>query len=500
MRHFFIFVLFSLTLLVQAKNFNQFCDATNFERDCSEEFLTALKETSESGDTLLFSAQDKFFINSVNTAGLNLSGIKIQGATIKTNKLWLRDISDLEISDSVIIGDPTNFTSQETALVALGGHTGISQNIKFLNSKVEKSAEDLLVVTKAQYIEISNSRFHYPGLAERLHDAETQDPRPRGSNLLFANVHDLVVENNDIRHARKVGIYVHDGSQTSTNITIKNNYLNLINTALPSKRYGVLGGNGIYLDQTINLINVLIEGNEIFNYRTGGIRINGQALTVQNNYFNFAKNNGCSNIPEKENVHVAGTAIKGHYINGATIAFNCVRNTLTAMHLHAWGEMNNLSIYENSIVDTNMGIVLENSGDNSITHAGVYNNEIYGFNLYAVAFLNQSTGVGNYIVGNTISNGNPKRDTHRFGFKPKTFNGPALKILNQSNFTLQNNWIYGLAVSRNWSHVLLEDITQSRLFHNTIISPQFNRFGGFQLLNNVDRTQLFDNQQVNVGN
>ena len=120
------------------------------------------------------------------------------------------------------------------------------------------------------------------------------------------------------------------------------------------------------------------------------------------------------------------------------------------------------------------------------------------FNRYAIAFVNTKLATENYVIGNTISNGNPARKLHSYGFAPKKFQAPAVVIKNQRAFTYQNNWLYGVATSVNWSHVILENITQSSFFRNALVSPIQNDVGGFQIIKSVAKEQIFYNHYSNV--
>lgn len=492
-------LLLLLAVMTHAKDFSQYCGSTSMEKDCSAEFLQALNDASSNAFTLRFSPADSYLIKNINTQGMGLAGVTLEGGNLVTNKLWLSDISQLTITDMHITGLATEQVQQPGALVLVGGKGAKAYNIYMKNITIEKAAEDLLVVVNAGTVTVKGSTLLYPGLAQRLHDANTSDPRPRGSNLLLSGVSNVTIEDNIIKHARKVGIYISSGDSKTSFVTIVGNRLNLLNENLPSKRYGELGGNGIYLDQTMDIDNVVIESNEIKNYRTGGIRINGSNITVTRNHFNRSiEITDCKIKDDDPGVRKSGTAVKGHYLDQVTISDNCVHNTLTGFHISAWGLVSNMQIFNNVIVDGSFGIYLDNNANGLLSNIGIFSNLIYGFNRYAIAFVNTKLATENYVIGNTISNGNPARKLHSYGFAPKKFQGPAVVIKNQRAFTYQNNWLYGVATSVNWSHVILENITQSSFFRNALVSPIQNDVGGFQIIKSVAKEQIFDNHYRNV--
>jgi hypothetical protein len=61
--------------------FNSYCPFTKGEQDCSAEFLEAMADMSLNGGSLILKSGEVFLVQNVNTEGLQLSNVKIVGAS-----------------------------------------------------------------------------------------------------------------------------------------------------------------------------------------------------------------------------------------------------------------------------------------------------------------------------------------------------------------------------------------------------------------------------------
>lgn len=217
------------------------------------------------------------------------------------------------------------------------------------NVEFENAAEDLLVLWNTQNVTITNSKFSRSGLAMRTVSSvgDPNDLRPRGSGLLFHNVTDLNVSFNEFYQIKKVGVFLDGEDVLDENIKIHDNYIDLLSDEKPTQRYGLKGGAGIYLANSINTKDVEIYNNRIINYTMNGMRINGSNIKVFNNSFNFSGK--CGETDNSVSQPLVGMAIKAHYLINAEITNNCIQNTHAGIVLESWDNIMNIIVKNNHI-------------------------------------------------------------------------------------------------------------------------------------------------------
>jgi hypothetical protein len=482
--------------------FNSYCPFTKGEQDCSAEFLEAMADMSLNGGSLILKSGEVFLVQNVNTEGLQLSNVKIVGASeniqqpiVLTDRLFLLDVNNISISNIHFKG--INFeegdTEQGNAIIVMGSRDELKKvsQIQFINNYIEDGAEDLLSIWNAKDIQISNSTFKRSGLAMRIAPIMTPgDLRPRGSGLLFLNVENVLVNSNEFYAMKKIGIYLDGKEIGSWNVDIIDNYLDLESFEKPTYRYGLLGGVGIYLTNTPNIHNVNIFGNRILNYKGNGMRLNGSEVVVKNNHLNYLGN--CNDKDNNLELPYVGIAFKGHYLTNSIIENNCIKNSSAGISLESWGEINHVKINKNVMYNATNAIYVITVNDGNYGDITINRNELYGTKNYGIAFRSAQTSYNNKIMSNTIANANTPMD------------GPLISLQRQNNLYYGNNWVMGQAQSINWNHLRLNKVANST-FKNSVFKSYNGvdrNFGGIYIKDQESENNRFDNinfQKLNPG-
>jgi hypothetical protein len=476
--------------------FNKYCSSVQAESDCSAEFLVALEDVANSGESLVFQGGEQFNISYVNTTNLDLSGIKIIGISknnikpiIQTDGLVLRDISGLSLSGLQINGihNEEGDEQQGGSLIFLGGSStqNIVDNITFNNMLMVNAAEDLLAIWNAKNVSVTNSEFKRAGLAMRIAPILIPgDFRPTGSGVLLHHVEAVDVSVNHFYELKKFGVYLSSKDIISKNIDIFNNYINMQNYEKPTYRYGLKGGAGIYLDQSAKFSHVRIQGNSLHNIRNS-IRINGSDIIVKDNNFNILGT--CGEEVEGFELPLGGIAIKGHYLSNAIIEGNCVQNTEVGVALESWDNIEKVNIVKNKIYKAVSSIVVEYNYDGAYSNVNVTQNELYGSQVNGIAFRSQYESANNSVVGNTLIS-TPYWGVNELG-------GPLISLEKQTNFYLDNNWLSAKARSVNWNYLILTEVNNSRFKRSYIksFSGEDRNFAGIYIRDENSIANSFEN-------
>jgi len=361
--------LFFLSFDIYSLNFNQYCQFTKAQQDCSVEFTNALLDAANTNEDLHFLSGEEYRVGRIDTAGLALTGISITGdannkAVIHTDGLHLFDINDLSITNIKIMGihneDNDDDVRQGNSLLLIGAKDRLNKasNITVNQVDFENSAEDLLVFWNTKNVTVTNNTFRRSGVAMRIAPILIPgDLRPRGSGLLFHNITDAAVSFNKFYEIKKVGIFLDAEDILDENILIHDNYLDLLSFEKPTQRYGLKGGVGIYIANTINSNNIQIYNNRILNYTMNGMRINGTNITVKDNFFNFSGQ--CTEMDKSIAKPLVGMAIKAHYLIDSEIINNCIQNTHAGVVLESWDNIENIKVNKNSIYGANVNFWID---------------------------------------------------------------------------------------------------------------------------------------------
>jgi len=490
----FIFALLSFTGQAfdsLSLKFEEYCQFTDAVQDCSTEFYQALSDASVQDKSIIFEGGHQYYIESVNTSAMGLSNIRLLGITkdgvkpiIHTNKLRLAEISDIYINNLAIYGkdNEEGDEQQGTTVTFLGSKYNSTKvsNITVTNSLFENSAEDLLIIWNSDKIRISNNVFRRSGSAMRISAILTPgDYRPRGSGVLFHNVSDLTVSENEFYEMKRTGIFLDATDILNDDIQILNNFIDMISYEKPTHRYGLKGGAGIYVGNSPNFSNITIQGNRILNFKMNAIRLNGSNITVKDNAINYLGT--CHEMDTSIVDPNVGIGIKAHYLTNADISGNCFQNTSTAISLESWSHINSVKIDQNTVYDTTNAIFVTYAYDGTYSDVTVSKNEIYRTKTYGIAFFSKNVSEGNKIYGNTlVSKGAPLA-------------GPMIKLHNQHRFYFDNNWVMAQAGSINWNHMILEKVTSSIIKRSTFqsYSGKDSDFGGVFIRDSASSNNLF---------
>jgi len=352
-------LLLLLSFKVYSINFNQYCQYKAAQQDCSAEFMTALLDAVNTKEDLNFLSGEKYQITRVDTQGLDLEGVSIIGdkdnkAVIHTDGLHLFDINSLLIENVKIMGihneDNDDDVKQGNSLLLIGSRNRLIKinNITVRDVDFENAAEDLLVFWNTKNVSVTNNTFSRSGLAMRtVPSADPNDLRPRGSGLLFHNVIDLEVSFNEFYQIKKVGVFLDGEDILDENIVIHDNYFDLLSEEKPTQRYGLKGGAGIYIANSINTQNVQIYNNNILNYTMNGMRINGVNIKVFDNSFNFRGQ--CNEMDTSIAKPLVGMAIKAHFLLDSEITNNCIQNSHSGIVLESWDNIEGIKVNNNTI-------------------------------------------------------------------------------------------------------------------------------------------------------
>ena len=460
---------------------------------CSDGFVSALSSAMKTNTPLIVKGNN-YLIKNIDTENKGLHNISILGlgdsARLKTNQLHLKDIPFLTIKNLKIEGLDYYEGSEEqsTSLVFVGTIKGtMIGNITFDNVTISKAAEDLLAIWNTNNILIMNSTLSQAGLAMRIAPILIpNDLRPRGSGIAIKNIQNATFSRNKILATKKVGIYFSSYDFISNNIVLSNNYIDLKSDTQPTQRYGLLGGNGIYFDQTTSFDRVDIFGNNIRNYNTSAMRLNGKGFTVFDNQMNSFVN--CPGSEEQVEPSIGASGIKSHYLENSVIYSNCIENSLSGVNLESWGMISNISISTNKIFKSNSSIVVQYKAGGTYNHVKINDNEIYGALQNAIAFRADHLVSGNSVLRNTIISGTQWDGTD-------SRKGPLIYLQNQSNFQIKFNYLATTAYSKNWTHMLFNNSSNGTFSDNIIMSitGDDHNFGGVTLYSNTSKINVLDN-------
>ena len=488
------FSLFSLVLFLSFQSravlLSDFCQENVV---CSDGFVSALSSAMKTNTPLIIKGDD-YLIKNIDTENKGLNNISIVGfgdnARLKTNQLHLKDIPFLTIKNLKVEGvDYYEGTEeQDTSLVFVGSKKStLISNIIFDNVRISKAAEDLLAIWNTNNIMIMNSELSQAGLAMRIAPILTpNDLRPRGSGIVIKNIQNATFSGNKILATKKVGIYFSSQGFISNNLVLSNNYIDLKSQTQPTQRYGLLGGNGIYFDQTTNFDRVDIFGNNIRNYNTSALRLNGNHFNVFDNKMNSFTN--CSGSEEQIEPSIGASGIKSHYLENSIIYSNCIENSLSGVNLESWGMISNISISTNKIFKSNSSIVVQYKVGGTYDQIKVNDNEIYGALQNAIAFRSDHLVSGNSVLRNTIISGMQWDGTNNR-------KGPLIYLQNQSNFQVKLNYLATTAYSKNWTHLLLNGSIDGVVNNNVFLSATGDdeSIGGVTLYDNTSNIEVIEN-------
>lgn len=367
--------LFLFSIKVSALNFNNYCAYNKAEQDCSSELLQAIIDASASGDTIELIAGSEYRIDRLDTSGFFLQHLSIVGGAqnkpvIHTDGIQLFDINNLSITNVKFVGinnedNPDADNKQSKRLVIIGSNDRLNKatNISIEQVDFENAAEDLLVLWNVQHVEVKQSTFRRTGLAMRIAPiiGDPNDIRPRGSGLLFHNVIDANVSNNEFYEIKKVAIFIDGEDMLDENIAIFNNHIDMLNFEKPTKRYGLKGGAGIYFGNANNTLNAQIYNNRIMNYKMNGMRINGTNFSVSNNAFNYSGE--CDEMDNSIAKPLVGMAIKAHFLVDAKITGNCIQNTHSGFVFESWQVIENVNVNQNTIYGAKVNFWIKDRED-----------------------------------------------------------------------------------------------------------------------------------------
>jgi len=358
----FIIILALFFTKVQALTFDDYCIYNSAQQDCSREFNQALLDAANLQEPIIFTSGSKYRIDRINTQGLHLDGVSLTSSLKPDNKpiiltdgISLLDINNLSLSHIKIIGIHNEDIDviQDNFLLLIGTRAQNERSIDITIDSIdfENAAEDLLVLWQTEQVTIKNSTFKRSGLAMRT-VGEPSDLRPRGSGLLFHNVTDANIIDNQFYEIKKVAMYFENEGAFNQDVEIINNHINMLNVEKPTKRYGLKGGSGIYLSNGQGADNIKISNNTILNYAQGGMRVNGSNIKILNNKFNVK--GICSQQDDSISGPLVGIAIKAHHLVDTEISSNCIQNTHTGISLESWGTIKNININHNNIHGANL--------------------------------------------------------------------------------------------------------------------------------------------------
>ncbi|WP_286265539.1 right-handed parallel beta-helix repeat-containing protein [Thalassotalea atypica] len=475
-----------------ALDFNQYCSYTQAEQDCSAEFVQAMYDAQELGESITFEAGEIFNIERVDTKGYGLSDIKLVGIAkgdqkprIVSDKFHLFDVSNLYINNISFSGlhNEIGDTHQGTSVVILGtkDEQQKAENITVSNSYFENSAEDLLAVWNSRNVVINNNVFKRTGLAMRTQssDGDPDDLRPAGSGMLFFNVDDAEVSYNEYYEIKKTAMYFHAETIINKNVNVHNNYIDMENFEKPTQRYGLLGGAGIYIGNSPNFSNFRVQENRVLNFKGNAVRVNGSDMLVKNNYINHR---GECHTKDTSVVQGAGIAVKAHYLKNSVIVGNCFQNSGAGISLESWSDISKVTIQDNVIYEAENAIFVTYRGSAQYSNLLIDRNRIFGTTNYGIAFFSKTPSAGNRVTGNTLVTSQQK------------FGGPLIAIKDQEKFYFNNNFVQGQAVSRNWSHLVLTNVSNSTFIRSEFRSPTGDdgSYGGIFIRDSKSQNNRFD--------
>jgi len=484
--------LFFLSINSFALDFNKYCQYTQGEQDCSAEFIQALYDASKNSDSIFFEPNEIFTIRSVDTIGLAISNVKLIGisegnnkATIITDKFHLFDVSNLYINNLKFTGlhNEVGDTEQGTSIVIFGTKqdNNKANGITVTNSIFEESAEDLAAVWNSKNVTFSNNVFRRSGLAMRtqVSESDPSDLRPAGSGLLFFNVDDANVSFNKFYEIKKTAMYFHAEQIINKNVNVTDNYIDMESFEKPTQRYGLLGGAGIYIGNSPNFYNFRVQGNRVLNYKGNAVRVNGSNMLVKNNFFNFR---GECHVMDETIASGAGIAVKAHYLIDSTIIGNCFQNSAAGISLESWNNIQDVNILENVIYKAENAIFVTYKSNSVYSKILIDRNRLFGTTNYGIAFFSNGLSTGNKVTGNTLVTSQQK------------FGGPLIAIKNQDKFYFNNNYVQGQAVSQNWNHLVLTNVSNSHFIRSEFRSNNGDdsHFGGIYIRDSKSVNNKFD--------
>lgn len=459
---------------------------------CSDNFMSALNGAMKTKTPLIVTGSN-YLVKDISTAGKGFSNITIIGvgdARLKTNQLHFADIPFLTIKNLKIEGIDyyEGSEEQDTSLVFVGTKKStLVDNVTFDNVTISKAAEDLLAIWNVNNLVVTNNTLMEAGLAMRIAPILVpNDLRPRGSAFAIKNIKNANFSSNTVLAAKKVGIYFASENFVSNNIVLSNNFIDLKSDSQPTQRYGLLGGNGIYFDQTTNFEKVDIFGNNIRNYNTSALRINGSGFNVFDNQMNSSEN--CSPQGQYVEPSIGASGIKSHYLKNSFIYSNCVENSLSGVSLESWGVISNVTISTNTIYNSNSSIVVQYKSGGTYNHINIHDNQIYGALQNAIALRSDHIVSNNSVQRNTIiSNMNWDGTDRR--------KGPLVYFQNQSDFKIKLNYLVTTAYSKNWTHVLFNGSKNGIFERNIVMSGTGDdyRLGGVTLYSNTSGIEVSNN-------